>query len=48
MISLISKNTRSYLVFNEEKTRKQERKTNTIIILDGEKQEGRIIVGHYG
>ena len=48
MISLISKNTRSYLVFNEEKTRNQERKTNTIIILDGEKQEGRIIAEHNG
>ena len=48
MISLISKNTRSYLVFNEEKTRKQERKTNTIIILDGEKQEDRIIAEHNG
>ena len=48
MISLISKNTRSYLVFKEEKTRKQERKTNTIIILDGEKKEGRIIAEHNG
>ena len=47
MISLIAKNTRSYLVF-KKKTLKQEGKTNTIITLDGEKQEGRIIAEYNG